>query len=38
MFKILNFKFLGGFRKMNIFGEYENFVDIFGGKHKTGLV
>ena len=30
-FKILNFNFLGVFRKMNIFGGYEDFVDIFLG-------
>ena len=28
-FKIQNFKFLGVFRKMNIFGGYEDFVGIF---------
>ena len=30
--------FFGVFRKMNIFGGYEDFVDIFCGHHKIGLV
>ena len=29
--------FGGGFRKLNIFGGIEDFVDIFGGHHKIGL-
>ena len=29
---------LGFFRKMNIFWEYEDLVDIFGGHHEIGLV
>ena len=37
-FKILNFNIFGVFRKINIFGGYEDFVDIFGGHHKIGLV
>ena len=38
-FKVLNFNILGGggFRKINIFLGYEDFVDIFGGHHKIGL-
>ena len=37
----LNFDIFGGFavfRKMNIFGGYEHFVDIFLGHLKIGLV
>ena len=30
--------FLGVFRKMNIIGGFEDFVDIFWGHHKIGLV
>ena len=38
-FKILIFTILGDFQKMNIFGGYEDFVDIFfggGGITKLG--
>ena len=35
--KILNFNIFWVFRKMNIFGGHEDFVDIFGGHHKSGL-
>ena len=34
-FKILNFNILGVFRKMNIFGGYEDFVDIFWGSSQN---
>ena len=37
-FKILNFNNFSVFRKMNIFLGYEDFVDIFWGHHKIGLV
>ena len=37
-FKILNFNILGISRKMNMFGGYEDFVDIVWGRHKIGLV
>ena len=42
-FKILNFNiyFWGGVEagsKNEYFAGYENFVNIFGGNHKTGLV
>ena len=37
-FKILIFNILGGFQKNEYFLGYEDFVDIFGGHHKTGLV
>ena len=30
--------FLWVFRKMNFFGGYEDFMDIFWGHHKIGLV
>ena len=30
--------FFGFSEKMNIFGGYEDFVDIFWGHHKVGLV
>ena len=33
----MNFHILGFFRKNNIFGGYEDFVDIFWGHHKIGL-
>ena len=32
------FNNFGGFRKMNIFNGYEDFVDIFGGHHKLGFL
>ena len=35
--KILNFNIYGVFRKINIFGGYEDFVDIFWGRHKIEL-
>ena len=34
-FKILNFKFLGVFRKLNICLGYEDFVDIFLGSSQN---
>ena len=37
-FKILNFNIFGGFEKSVYFWGYEDFVDIFGGHHKIGLV
>ena len=37
-FEILNFNFLGGFQKNEYFWGYEDFVDIFLGHHKIGLV
>ena len=37
-FKILISIFLGVLRKVYIFGGYEDFVDIFWGHHKIGLV
>ena len=36
-FKILIFNIFGGFRKLNTFLGYEDFVDIFWGYHKIGL-
>ena len=35
--KILNFNFLGGFRKINIFWGMEILWTFFGGHHKIGL-
>ena len=37
-FKILNFIIFGVFRKMNIFGGYEDFADIFWGHHIIGTI
>ena len=37
-FKILNFNIFGGFRKMNIFGGYEDFVDIFWGSSQIWTI
>ena len=37
-FKTLNFNIFGGFQKNENFLGYEDFVDIFGGHHKIGLV
>ena len=37
-FKILNFNIFGGFLKNEYFWGYENFVDIFWGHPKIGLV
>ena len=34
-FKILNFNIFGVFRKKNIFGGYEDFVDIFLGSSQN---
>ena len=34
-FKILNFNIFWVFRKMNIFGGYEDFADIFGGSSQN---
>ena len=36
--KILISIFLGGFQKTEYFLRYEDFVDIFGGYHKIGLL
>ena len=36
--QILNVNIFGGFSEKLIFFEYEEFVDMFGGHHKTGLV
>ena len=36
-FKILNFNIFVGFKKINIFWGYEDFVDILWAHHKTGL-
>ena len=38
MFKILNFNIVGGFQKNEYFCGNEDYVDIFGGHHKIGLV
>ena len=37
-FKILNFNIFGGFEKNEYFWGYKDFVDIFWGHHKIGLV
>ena len=37
-FKVLNFNIFGGFQKKEYFGGYEDFVDIFWGHYKIGLV
>ena len=37
-FKILNFNIFGGFQKNEYFLGYDDFVDIFGGHHKIGLI
>ena len=37
-FKILNFNIFGGFLKNKYFLGYEDFVDIFWGHPKIGLV
>ena len=37
-FKILNFNIFWDVQKNEYFWGYEDFVDIFGGHHKIGLV
>ena len=37
-FKILNFNIFWGFQKMNIFSEYDDFVDIFGGSSQNWTI
>ena len=37
-FKILNFNFFFGFQKNNIFGGYDDFVDIFWGSSQNRTI